>query len=300
MDDETLFKKRIKRNFIFYLVYSLYILLNLLPHSAASFLFSSLALFLFFILKKVRSTMIANLNYVYGISPSHKKFAFQNFLNLSRNAVDFLRLKKLCLNKKIIIRREEIFQNALKIGNGVIFISGHLGAWELIPAYLSEKGYPINVVTRTVYEPKLGNLIDNIRQSKGMNIIDRKVSLKESFKALKRGESLGVLIDQDTGSKGVFIQFLGRRAFTPTGIVKLAMKTKSSVIPMAIHRERDSHIIDVDHPLKFVLTGNKEMDIMNNTALCSNAVEKFIRTYPEEWVWMHRRWKRKPDKRKDE
>lgn len=284
------FKKKIKRFAIYVGVAILLMWTSRLPRRVTRIILLMLGFFLFLSWKRVRMRMFKNLEKVYGNLIDIKKFAFHNILNLSKNLADFLSLPQMKfkeLENLIKVEGFEHFHDAISSGKGVIAIGGHLGAWELVPAYFSQLGYSFNVISRSFYDERVGRLIDRIRESKGTRVIRREGPLTRVVKALKKGECLGVLIDQDTKARGVWVDFMGKTAYTPAGVVLLAKRTGSLLLPMAIHRNARGHTIVVDPPVSL----DEESDIKILVQQCSKAVEKFIVSYPEEWVWMHNRWR---------
>jgi len=180
-------------------------------------------------------------------------------------------------------------------GKGLIAVTGHLGNWELIPVYFSLKGIPVNVIARRLNDPRLDRLVVGYREKRGIRNIDRDLGARTAFRCLRRGEALGVLIDQDTRVESVFVDFMGRQASTPVGPAALAMRTGAPVVPVATYRDRDGrHIIEVGAPIELAAEGTERELLRENTERLSKAVEKYILCHPEQWVWIHERWKTEP------
>ena len=190
----------------------------------------------------------------------------------------------------------ERLDRALAKGNGVLALTGHVGNWELMGGYLAMKGYPINVVGAPIYDPRLDELVIKNREQSGMKYIARGSATREIIRALRRNEVIGLLIDQDTKHvEGVFVDFLGKKAYTPVGPAILAEKTGAAVVPMGIHIQQDNtHHVEIQDELTLTKTADPEQNRINNTQLFSIAIENFVRKFPTQWVWMHRRWKTKP------
>jgi len=224
-----------------------------------------------------------------------------SFQELVRNIYDALRMDAFgqdYLNSHVRFSGLEIFDRVMKQGKGVVVVTGHIGCWEMMPAAFAALGYPINVIGRRAYDDRLNEMLVELRGRHGIRTIDRDAGAKEALRCLRRGEALGVLIDQDTRVKGVFVTFFGRPAYTPTGAVELAIRTGAALVPMAIHRNGDAkHTIEVLEPLNVTTTGNEDKDITLQTQRCTEILEGFIRRYPTQWVWMHERWKTKPEHR---
>lgn len=256
----------------------------------------------FYLARSERRKTIQHLTMVYGKEKSRREIydlAKAVFFNLGRNMADAFRLSlynSQNIDQIVTVKGQDILDRALAKGNGVLVLTGHIGNWELMGATMAIKGYPINVVGAPIYDPRLDELVVKNRQQSGMKYIHRGSATKEIIKALSRNEIIGLLIDQDTKHvEGVFVDFLGKDAYTPVGPALLVEKTRAVVVSMAIHIEKDNlHVIEFDNELPVQATGNSMFDRIHNTQVFSKAVEKFIRLYPTQWVWMHRRWKTRP------
>ena len=129
----------------------------------------------------------------------------------------------------------------------------------------------------------------------GNSVTYRDESPKKVLRILRNGGYIGVLADQDVASiEGVFVDFFGKPAYTPAAPVKFAMKTDAALMPMFLVRNGDKYDFFVEPPVKMRMTGDLERDVLVNTAIWTGILEKYIRKYPDHWVWMHRRWKTKP------
>lgn len=225
------------------------------------------------------------------------KIARALFCNLGRNLSELLRFPNLTernIDKLVKIKGKERIDNALRRGKGAIILTAHLGNWELMAAYLSLKGYRGSVVARRIYYEGFDEIISRLRASASVSVIYR-TSAREMLKCLHGNGLLGILSDQDTDKvDGVFVDFFGSPAYTPVGPVVLAMKTGAGIVPCFIVRENGSHTIYVEEPMELSVTGDREKDVHVNTARCNKVIESYIRKYPSQWVWMHQRWKQKP------
>ena len=172
--------------------------------------------------------------------------------------------------------------------------SAHCASWELLGAALSARGFTINVIAKRVYIERLNQMLLDLRSSKGLKIIFRSDSdsAKKMLKALRSGETLALLIDQDTEVPGVFVDFFSRPAWTPSGLAVMALKTGAPVIVALDTRlPDDTHRVVVTGPLELVRTGDHDRDVLENTAVITKIIEGHIRKNPSQWVWMHERWK---------
>lgn len=295
-------RKRIKNWFIYIVVKTGLRWINSVHRSTAMKFLQNLSLFGFYLVRAERQKTIKHLTMVYGKQKNGQeiyRMAKAVFLNLGRNMADAFRMP--CYNSQNIdpivqVKGLDKLDLALQKGKGILALTGHVGNWELLGGYLAMKGYPVNVVGAPIYDPRLDELVVNNRLHSGMKYIARGSATREIMRALQRNEIVGLLIDQDTKHvDGVFVDFLGEKAYTPVGPVILAMKTQAAVVPLGIHMLKDNtHLIEIEDELELAFTGNQENNRIHNTQLCSNAIEKFIRRYPTQWVWMHRRWKTKP------
>jgi KDO2-lipid IV(A) lauroyltransferase len=300
---KTVSAQRIKNWLIYRFIRALNFWAGRLPRKTALPFFGHLGLTVFWVLGKARRRTVGNLSRAFGWSakdPRLLRTARTVFVNAGKNLADLILLPRLNgsnVEQVIRIRGQHYLDEAAAQGRGVIAITGHIGNWELLAAGWALRGYPVWVVARQVYDPRLDRILNDIRENAGVRGISRDSDIRQMIRVLRRGELLGVLMDQDTRVRGAFVPFFGRPAHTPVGPVLLAMKTKASIVPMAIHRQRDdTHLITVRPNIKMQYTGNKEKDIRQNTWACTRILEQFIRQDPAQWVWMHDRWRKRPGK----
>ena len=158
--------------------------------------------------------------------------------------------------------------------------------------YFASRGYSANVVARPVYYDKFNEWISFLRSSMGVNVIFRTDSPKRILKLLKENKIVGLVADQDVDSiEGVFIDFFNHKAYTPSAPVKIAMATGTPIVPMVIIRNKNRHKIIVGDPIRVSRDKDNEAAVVEYTQQWSDILESYIRRYPEQWVWMHRRWK---------
>jgi KDO2-lipid IV(A) lauroyltransferase len=157
-------------------------------------------------------------------------------------------------------------------------------------------GYFTSAASKAIKGFLIQRMMVRFRSRRGMKNISRENSYKKLVKALEAGDCLIVMIDQDTKVKGVFVDFYGKKAYTPMGVSRLALETGAIVVPMAMVRKEDSkYKFIIRPPLETINTGNLEKDLYDNTQQQTLVLEKIIRQYPTQWVWMHRRWKTTPE-----
>jgi len=273
----------------------------ILPMRLGIFLGGKLGVLLFFLLKRQRLLTIENLTSVFGKDMSEAEIfntAKAVFRNLGKGAAEFINFPKINsrnIDKLVETDGFEKIDKALAGKKGCIILSCHLGNWELSAAYTSLKGYPANAIVRPLRDERFDRFVNNMRSSKGLCIIPRESSFKKIIGILKSNQIVGILPDQDIDSvDGVFVNFFNRRAYTPTGPALLATVSGSPIIPVFCIRQNGKHKFIVEEPIELTITGDKEKDILLNTQKWSDVTERYIRRYPEQWVWMHRRWKTQP------
>ncbi len=221
------------------------------------------------------------------------------FRNLGKQLMEVLQMPRLTpenLDRLVTYEGKQNIDNALKAGKGVIILTAHFGNWELLGAGLGLSGYKLNYIFRPLRSRQLDALLNRIRQGVGGKPIPRGASVKGALRCLMRNELLAILSDIDTKVDGVFVDFFGRPAFTPRGPVSIALRTGAALVPTHVVRQRDdTHVIVVEKALKLKITGNLEEDIRLNTARGVKILESYIRKHPEQWIWVHDRWKTRPD-----
>jgi Kdo2-lipid IVA lauroyltransferase/acyltransferase len=186
---------------------------------------------------------------------------------------------------------------ARQSGRGVILFTGHVGAWELTSFALSLFGYPLSFLVRRIDNPKIEKLVDERRERLGNRTIDKRSAAREMLQILKGGGTLGLLVDLNTlDREGIFVDFFGVPASTTFMLAKLALRTEAAVLPVFApwDQERGRFLLKIDEPLTVARSGDDEDDVRRLTQLFTGVVEKYVRRYPDQWLWIHRRWKTRP------
>lgn len=183
-------------------------------------------------------------------------------------------------------------------GRGAVFVTAHAGNWELLAAWLSRQGYPVNVVAREARHSHAERVLQTHRAAAGVRVFTKYRSARAMMEVLRKGEGLGILSDIDTRGDGIFVDFFGRPAHTPTGPARLAARTGAPlVVGFTARLGPRRHRIFVQSPIRVVEgtpAGEGEKDIPGAVRYYTREIEDWIRQYPDQWVWTHRRWKRKP------
>ena len=180
---------------------------------------------------------------------------------------------------------------------GVVFFTAHLGAWELLPLCSSLRGNPLNVVVRRLDNPKIEELVEKIRSRWGNQTLDKLSAGRQMIKVLRQGEALGLLTDLNVVTEeAIFVDFFGIPAATNFMVAKLALRTKAPIMPMFAPWDKTLRKFDlqVAPPVHFEPSGNEEADVLNLTRELSRITEERIRNYPDQWLWIHKRWKTRP------
>ncbi len=251
---------------------------------------------------QTRALVIQHLTWVYGGDKSVAEIttlAKRVYEYFGKNAGEILRASKINslpeMEKFTVSHGYEHYEAAHKAGKGVVFVSCHVGAFDLQVSVMALRGLKPHVIGTPLKDERLNQLLWRYRNQYGAVAVERGRETFKLIKVLKSGGSVAILIDQDTKVKSRFVDFFGRPAATPVGATLLALKTGAVVIPAYIHLHDDGkqHIHFLP-PVDMVITGDEEVDMVYNTQVLTNFIEDVIRKHPEQWVWMHERWKTKP------
>ena len=288
------FNKFLKYVLEYILLVSIAFIFRLIPFSI-NLKFAKILGKLFFKLnKKHRLRAIENLTYSFPEKDQNEivDICRKMYINLVKVYMEFLFLPK--FNKKFKLVGKENLEKALNENKGIVAITSHLDNWELLGTSLVHFGFPVDAIYHPMKNPYSDKFFYNIRRKAGMTLISMNNSLRPSLQALKNNHLLGLIADQDAGRDGVFVDFFNRPASTGKGPALFALKTGSPMIFFAMVRdESDNHIIYIGKPFKLKITGNLKEDIYNNTKLWSNELQSWVRKYPEQWFWVHRKWQTK-------
>ena len=185
--------------------------------------------------------------------------------------------------------------DALARKQGVVFVSGHVGNWELLARRVALAGYPAQTIAKETTDARLTALVERFRASGQLKTLWRgqEGAAKAMLRALRAGEILGMLIDQDTRVQSVFVPFFGTPAATPRAAADLALRTGAAVVMGFCQRQRSGQYVLSMRELPLPSSGNREADAVALTSSMTAEIEAAIRQAPEQWVWMHRRWKTK-------
>ncbi|MGE0103091.1 MAG: lysophospholipid acyltransferase family protein [Blastocatellales bacterium] len=223
---------------------------------------------------------------------------FRNLGRLLGEISGFPRLNRANIESVVRYAGLENYLEAKGRGRGVILLTGHIGCWELSVFAHSIYGHPMSFLARRVDNPLVERLAESYRSRYGNRSIDKKNSVREVLRTLKGGGVVGILADLNASrEEGVFCDFFGIPACTTAGVATLALRTGAIVLPgyLIWDDEEKIHRLHFDEPIETINTGNYKDDVLANTARYAGALESVIRSHPDQWLWIHRRWRTRPE-----
>ncbi len=295
-------RKEIKYTSLYYFVRFLIFASNLMPRQMWLAFCGWLGTVAFAFSPKPKERVLYHLGLAYAGRKSFKEIqalSKRMFSMMGKNAGDVLRsmsVKNLKdLEKFLDTHGLENYEAAHAKGKGVMFLTCHLGAFDLQITNMALRGLKPNIIGTALKDERLNEMLWEYRNAYGAIAIERGKESVRLFKALKQGGSIAILIDQDTKVKSRFVDFFGMPAATPIGATVLALKSDCAVVPTYIYLDdngrQQMHILP-EIPLE--RTGDEEKDLVVNTQNFTRFIEKVVREHPEQWVWMHERWKTRP------
>jgi KDO2-lipid IV(A) lauroyltransferase len=295
-------RKRIKYTAIYWTVLFTIFISRLMPRTWWLALFGWIAGVVYRFKSRYKDLVIHHLTLAFGKEKSPEEIlalSKEVYVMLGKNGADVIRSWSVetleQLQKFVVVEGKEYADGALAKGKGIIYFTGHIGAFELMISAMGLHGMPFLVIGTELKDERLNDIIVRFRNKHGSEPIPRGRETFKLIKKLKSGGAVGMLIDQDTKVKSRFVNFFGRPASTPVGAAVMAMKTGAAVVPALIHLGKDNLQHMVLYPeVPMVNTGDEEMDMVTNTQTLTTILEEAIRRNPAQWVWMHERWKTKP------
>jgi len=220
--------------------------------------------------------------------------------NLGWMAAEFVRFPRFSrenIEKVVILEGHENFLEGQRRGKGVLYLTGHIGAWELSSFAHALYGYPLHYMARPLDNKRLDALVNQYRCSSGNKPIYKNESARVMLKILRDSGTIGILADQNTmPSEGVFVDFFGTAACTTTGLARVALHTGAAVVPGYAYWDEtiQKYRLRFEPPVELIRTGDTEHDVFENTQRFAKVIEGIIRKHPDQWVWVHKRWKTRP------
>jgi len=223
------------------------------------------------------------------------------FISLGRQLAEVCLFPKYTVenvSQAVVYDGFENFDRAYARGKGVMYLTAHLGGWELSSFAHSLHGHPLHIVMRPLDNERLDDLMRHYRTMHGNSTVDKDNFVRGLLSAMKAGECVGILMDTNmTPPQGVFVDFFGVSACTASGLARIALRTDAAVVPTFTIWDNTlrKYRLRFDPALNLVKTGDDEADTIANTALFTKLIEGYVRHYPDQWLWVHRRWKTRPE-----
>lgn len=277
-------------------------LVGVLPRPLARAFCESIALLVYVAHRRLRSVGLRNLDLAFPEKSRQAKTQILRrlFQGLGRQLAEFALFPRYTKENASQVAIYEGFQNfaaAQACGKGVLFLTAHFGGWEIGSFVHSLNGHSMNIVVRPLDNPYVDAMVDGYRTLHGNSTFGKQDFARGLLTAMKRGEVVGILMDTNmTPPQGAFVDFFALPACTATGVARVALHTGAAVLPAFTiwDRELGKYKIHFDPPLPLVSTGDDEADAIANTARFTKVIEDYAARYPEQWLWVHRRWKTRP------
>ena len=248
-----------------------------------------------------RGVTLANLRAAFGGERSERelrRLAARTYSNLGATLMEFCKLYDLPRERLaglVVFTGLEHVAAATAGGRGALLTTGHFGNWELLGAAVAARGRPVHYLIKEQSNPHVDRLQNEIRRRAGIGVIRQGAAARHLMYALRRGELVGILGDQDAGSQGVFLDFLGRPASVARGVAYFAWRTGRPIVPVTIRRLPDGrHQADFTPPIAVDPAWDEETAVRTLTRLHTERLERAVRACPDHYFWVHRRWKTRP------
>lgn len=276
--------------------------LGALPRSWARGVAEAATRLLLLLLPRLRKTAEFNVKLAFPEWSEQQRQAViqQMARSLGWMAVEFARMPSYSrkdIEDVIVLDGHENFLEGEKRGKGVLYLTGHIGAWELSSYAHALYGYPLHYMARPLDNGPLDALVNGYRGLTGNQPIYKNDAARKMLRVLKDAGTVGVLADQNTmPDEGVFVDFFGVPACTTTGIARVALHTDAAVVPgyAVWDEELGKYRLRFEPAVELIRTGDNERDVFENTQRFAKVIEGIIRKYPGQWVWIHARWKNRP------
>jgi KDO2-lipid IV(A) lauroyltransferase len=293
---------RPRQLFDYGLLYFLFLVARPLPRGFLLATGRGLGTFVWRVVRFRRSIVLDNLRHAFGEEMNErelKTLAQSFYRNLGMTLMEFLsfpRLKKEDFLNLVEIRGMEHFTRTVTEGGGALLVSGHFGNWEMMGARVAAEGQPVSFIVKEQTNAGVDRIQNDIRHRAGIGTIrSGGTSIREMIRALRRKELIGLVGDQDAGPEGYFTEFLGRPASVFRGTAYFAWKLKVPIVTGFIFRQPDGrHVVEVDPPFAAEPDWDEETAVARLTEIHVARLEAAIRKAPDQYYWLHRRWKTRP------
>jgi len=291
-----------QQSFEYWLVLTVVRVLGWMPRGLARVLARGLAWAVYHGFGRLRRVGERNLALALPQMPAEERKAVlrSEYQYLGWQLVEFCRMPRYTpQNTRGSIRTEGLdhYLAAHARGKGVLVLTGHLGAWELSSFYHSLMGHPMGLVIRRLDNRKLDEFVNGIRCMHGNRVLHKDDFARGLLTAMRAGDTVGILMDTNmTPPQGEFVRFFGLQACTASGLARVALKTGAAVLPgfMLWESSEQKYVLHFGPELEFATSEDREADILALTQQCNDVIELWIRRYPDQWLWIHRRWKTRP------
>jgi Kdo2-lipid IVA lauroyltransferase/acyltransferase len=278
-------------------------ILGILPRRAARAFAIAIAQLVYLLHVRLRRVGMRNLELAFPEKsiPERKRILRGEFTSLGRQLAEVCQFPKYALEnveQVVVYDGLENFERAFARGKGVLFLTAHFGGWELSAFTHSLHSHWLHVVMRPMDNEYLDSLIRSYRTMHGNRVVPKDDFVRGLLGAMKAGEVVGILMDTNmTPPQGIFVDFFGIPACTASGLARIAIRTDAAVVPtFTIWDEAmKKYRLRFDPAMELVRTGDLEADIAANTQNFTKVIEDYVKKYPEQWLWVHRRWKTRPE-----
>jgi KDO2-lipid IV(A) lauroyltransferase len=276
--------------------------LGALPRGVARGVGAALGAVAWIAVPRLRQVGMRNLELAFPEWPEEKRESVLRrvYRNLGWQMAEFCQMRKYTRESSgafVHYKGLEHYLAARARGRGVLIVTGHLGAWELSSFWHSLMGYPMSMVIRRLDNARVDGLVNGIRCLHGNRVLHKDDFARGLISSMRKGETVGILMDTNmTPPQGVFVPYFGRQACTASGLARVARKTGAAVLPGFLLWEESErkYVLHFGPEIAVKADGPDEEDAVTNTARFTAVIEDWVRRYPDQWLWVHRRWKTRP------
>jgi len=277
-------------------------LLGILPRAGARFVGASFAAIAYAVRPPLAHAAMFNLRLAFPEwTDAQRKQAIRGMIRqvgwMAGEFSQFPKYTREKIERIVVVDGFENFDAARRRGKGVLFLTGHMSAWELAPFAQALYGYPLHFLVRPIANRRVDALINGYRCRSGNQPIEKNRAARAMLKILADGGTVGVLADHNTDiEESVFVDFFGVSASTTSGLARIALRTDAAVVPGFLFwdQARRKYCLQFQPIVELARTADEEADVVENTARFTRVIEDFVRAHPDQWLWVHRRWKTRP------
>ena len=276
--------------------------LGILPRAGARFVGASFAAIAYAVRPPLAHAAMFNLRLAFPEwTDAQRKQAIRGMIRqvgwMAGEFSQFPKYTREKIERIVVVDGFENFDAARRRGKGVLFLTGHMSAWELAPFAQALYGHPLHFLVRPIANHRVDALINGYRCRSGNQPIEKNRSARAILKVLADGGTVGVLADHNTSAERVFVDFFGVPAATTSGLARIALRTDAAVVPgfLSWDRDRRKYRLRFEPAVAITRTNDEEADVVANTQRFTRVIEDYIRAHPDQWLWVHKRWKTRPD-----